>query len=555
MSAVKSSKVIDVCIIGSGAGGGVMAQQLAEAGIDVVVLERGSERGPADFLKQDELSNMIRQTFFAPDYLESRRSAVNEKAVPGKYSLLAQTVGGSTVHWGSWSWRFRPDEFRVLSQDGALAGANLADWPISYEELEPYYAKAEQALGISGAAGSNPFGAPRQNAYPNPPHVYRPASRLIESGAKKMDLHPFPIPMAINSRVFGGRAKCMNGGLCAGFGCPVHAKASPLSIHLPAAVATGRCRVLPNSRAIEITVDQNNRARSVRYLDAQGKEQELHARQIIVACSSIASSHLLLLSKSARYPTGLANSSDQVGRNLMCHILSQTNFEMAEPSNSIAGPPGNIAIDDFHASDHAREFIRGAVIGEAIEPMPINAALKVGNYLGADPATKGKRAWGKPLREYLSKFPFLGGMISIGEDLPQASNRIDLDPEHRDIAGIAVPRITHKRHPNDIALGRYFEQRQIDIALAGGAKKAWATDFSQYSTESGHLMGTCRMGNDPKTSVLNRWCRTHDVENLWVIDGSFFPTSGGYNPTLTIFANAYRVADYFIREVKRLEVR
>jgi choline dehydrogenase-like flavoprotein len=550
MTAIRNIKIVDVCIIGSGAGGGVMAQQLAEAGIDVVVLERGSERGPAEFLQQDELSNMIRQTFFAPDYLESRRSDSSEKAIPGKYTMLAQTVGGSTVHWGSWSWRFRPDEFRTLSHEGAIAGANLADWPLSYDELEPYYAKAERVLGISGTAGSNPFGAPRQSAYPNPPHVYRPASRLIESGAKKLSLHPFPIPMAINSRVYGGRAKCMNGGACAGYGCPVHAKASPLSIHLPAAMATGRCRVLPNSRAIEITVDTNNRARSVRYLDANGNEHELRARQIIVACSSIASSHLLLLSKSARYPTGLANSSDQVGRNLMSHIFSQVDFEMAEPSLSIAGPPGNIAIDDFHASDATRGFIRGAVIGEAIEPTPLGVALKAGNYLG-----NAKRAWGKPLREYLGKFPYIGGMISIGEDLPVASNRVDIDPDHRDAAGIPLPRITHKRHANDLAMARYFEQRQIDIALAGGAKKAWATDYSKYSTESGHIMGTCRMGNDPKTSVLNRWCRTHDIENLWVVDGSFFPTSGGYNPTLTIFANAYRVADYFIRQVKRQQVR
>lgn len=550
MTAVQIPQTADVCIVGSGAGGAVMAQQLAAAGIDVVVLERGRDLGPGDFMAQDELSNMVRQNFFAPDYLESQRESADDKATPGKFSLLAQTVGGSTVHWGSWSWRFRPDEMRVLTTEGAVAGANLADWPISYEELEPYYTLAEQAYGVSGSAGANPFGAPRQAAYPNPPHVYRPASRLIAAGAGKLGLHAFPIPMAINSRVYGDRAKCMNGGLCAGFGCPIHAKASALSVHLPAAIATGRCRVLPDSRAVEITVDANNRARGVRYLDGEGREHELHARQVVVACSSVASAQLLLLSRSARHPTGLANSSDQVGRNLMCHVFAQVNFEMEQVANSFAGPPGNIAVDDFHASDARRGFIRGAVIGEAMEAMPILSALKAGNYLGAQ-----RRAWGRPLRDYIGKFPFIGGMVSIGEDLAVAGNRVDLDPDHRDAAGIPLPRITHRRHANDFKLAQYFEQRMLALAQAGGAKKTWATDFTTVKTGSGHIMGTCRMGNDPKTSVLTRWCRTHDVDNLWVVDGSFFPSSGGYNPTLTIVANAYRVAAYFIEQARRLDLK
>jgi len=544
------NKIFDVCIVGSGAGGGVMAQQLAAAGIEVALMERGRNLGPADFLAQDELSNMIRQDFFAPDYLESQRSEAGETAQLGKFSLLAQTVGGSTAHWGSWSWRFRPDEFRVLSSEGAIDGSSIADWPVAYEEMEPFYGMAEQALGIAGSAGSNPFEAPRKNAYPNPPHVYRPASRLIESGAKKMGLHPFPTPMAINSRVYGDRAKCMNGAFCAGFGCPVNAKASTLAIHIPAALATGRCHLFAQSRVVEILVGDKGRVRGVRYLDAQGREQELLARQVILAGGSIASAQLLLLSKSARFPNGLANRSDQVGRNLMCHVFAQVNFEMDSVANSFAGPPGNIAIDDFHASDRKRGFARGAVIAEAIESMPISSALKAANYLGA-----GRRAWGQPLSEYLAKFPYIGGLIAIGEDMPVSSNRVDLDPTLRDAAGIPVPRITHKRHDNDIRLVRYFEQRMAEIAKAGGAKKTWSTDFTGVKTGSGHIMGTCRMGDDPECSVLNRWCRTHDVDNLWVVDGSFFPSSGGYNPTLTIFANSYRVARYFIEQAKRLDVR
>lgn len=527
-----------------------MAAELSAAGMETVVLERGPERTSGEFMAQNELTNLIRRDFFTPDYCESQRAGANEQAVPGKYSLLAQTLGGSTVHWGAWSWRYRPDEMRLLSHEGPIAGANLADWPISYAELAPYYSKAEQVLGVAGRAGSNPFEAKRDNDYPNPPHVYRPASRLIEAGARALGLQPFPLPMAINSRVYGDRAKCMNGGQCAGFGCPVQAKASPLVIHLPAAVTTGRCRVITGARALEVTLNKQGRARGVRYLTRDGVETEIHARQVIVAGGSIASAQLLQMSRSTSFPKGLANNNDQVGRNLMCHVFSLVNFEMEGNSNSAIGPPGNIAVDDYHPSDPNRGFHRGAVIGEAMESTPIVSALKAGNYLGSK-----QRAWGKPLSDYLSRFPRIGGLMAIGEDLPVADNRVDLDPTHRDAADIPLPRITHTWHDNDLRLARYFENRMIEIAQAGGAVKTWTTDCTQIKTGSGHIMGTCRMGNDPETSVLDRWCRTHEVDNLWVVDGSFFPTSGGYNPTLTIFANAYRVAAHFIEQAKRLDLR
>lgn len=539
---------VDVCIIGSGAGGGVMAAELTRAGIDVVLLERGPERTSADFLQQDEVANVLRQDFFAPGYRETLRSHEAETARPGRYSLLAQTLGGSMVHWGAWSWRFRPDEMQALSRHGAVDGANLADWPVDYAELEPFYARAEQALGVAGRAGANPFEAKRREEYPNPPHVYRPSSRLIESGARELGLHPFPLPMAINSRAWDNRPKCMNGGQCAMYGCPINAKASPLVVHIPAALATGRLKLMTGTRALEIAVDREGRARTVHYRAADGSTGELRARQVVVAGGSIASAALLLGSRSARFPQGLANGSDQVGRNLMCHVFALLNFEMREPSLAQYGPPGNIGVDDFHPSDPARGFVGGAVFGEAIDPWPIGSALKSADYL------RGQRAWGEPLSRYLERYTHYCGMVSIGEDLPLATNRIDLDPEHRDADGLPLPRITHARHPNDLALAKFMEERMREIAEAGGALKTFASDYTRAGTASGHIMGTCRMGNDPRTSVLDRWCRTHEVPNLWVVDGSFFPSSGGYNPTLTIVANAYRVAAHFVAEARRLNL-
>lgn len=545
---MKVGTIVDVCIVGSGAGGGVMAAELARAGIEVVLLERGPERNTVDFLHQDELANMVRQDFFAPGYRETLREHADQEAKPGHYSMLAQTLGGSMVHWGAWSWRFRADEMRVLSRDGGVPGANLADWPIDYAELEPFYTLAEQALGVSGRAGSNPFETTRSAGYPNPPHVYRPSSRLIESGAHKLGLHPFPSPLAINSRAYDGRAKCMNGGQCAGFGCPVNAKASPLAIHIPLARATGKVQIITGARALEITVDAESRARAVVYRTAEGATREVRARHVIVAAGSIGSAALLLASRSARFPQGLANGSDQVGRNLMCHVFAYLNFDMREPSLAQFGPPGNVAVDDHHPSDAARGFVGGAAICEAINPLPIVHAAKFADYL------QGQRRWGEGLSRYLERYPNYCGMIAIGEDLAQASNRVDLDPVHRDADGVALPRITQARHPNDLALVRFMEERMREIADAGGALKTFTTDYIGAGTASGHIMGTCRMGGDPRVSVIDRWCRSHEVPNLWVVDGSFFPSSGGYNPTLTIVANAYRVAAHFVAEARRLNL-
>jgi len=221
---------------------------------------------------------------------------------------------------------------------------------------------------------------------------------------------------------------------------------------------------------------------------------------------------------------------------------------MSEPSLAQFGPPGNVAVDDHHPSDAARGFVGGAAICEAINPLPIVHATKFADYL------HGQRSWGEGLSHYLERYPYCCGMIAIGEDLAQASNRVDLDPVHRDADGVALPRITLARHPNDLALARFMEERMREIADAGGALKTFATEYASAGTGSGHIMGTCRMGTDPRVSVIDRWCRSHEVPNLWVVDGSFFPSSGGYNATLTIVANAYRVAAHFVAEARRLNL-
>jgi choline dehydrogenase-like flavoprotein len=540
--------MVDVCVIGTGAAGGVWIEACTRAGLDVVALERGPELGPRDFLEHDELTNIHQGRGFAADWQDTLRETETERARPGRSTMLAQCVGGGTAHWGSWSWRFREDEFRVLSTEGAIEGANLADWPIDYATLAPWYDAAERRLGIAGNAGANPFEPPRDQPYPNPPHPPRMASLAVEQGARALGYHPFPTPLAINSRPYDGRAACLNGGQCSNFGCPVAAKASTLAIHLPAAQRTGRLDLRSETRVVELVSGPDGRVRMARTIDRDGREGEVHARTFVLAAGSIGSAHLLLLSRSARHPHGLANDSGLVGRNLMFHIFAYVGFELPGLSKGALGPNGMVAIDDLHPSDPKRGFVRGAVIAEAAEPGPLWAAYKAPEYLG-----RSQGVWGRDLKDYLRRFPHLGALIAIGEDLPRHGNRIDLDPDHVDASGLPLARITHQAHPNDLALADGFSSSMQEIARAAGATKVWDYDFRAAKGGTGHLMGTCRMGDDPDRSVIDAFARAHAHPNLYIPDASGFPTSGGYNPTLTIFANAARTAAAFLERRKRGE--
>lgn len=548
-------EIFDVCVIGTGAGGGVMLKELTAAGMRVVALERGPHLSLAQF-SDDELAIMWRDTLFSPDQLETYRIDENSGSEQGRFNAIAHCVGGTMTHWAAWSWRFRPDEFKVLSTEGAVEGASLADWPIDYEELEPYYEKAEWEFGVSGDANANPFEAARKKGYPNPPHPPKVSGESVAKGARKLGYTPFPTPMAINSRPYDGRAACMYGGSCQQFGCPIHAKATPFSVLIPKALATGKLDLRADAMVFEIPVDEDGRARGARYLDSSGAAHEVRARQVIVAGGAIGTPHLLRLSTSSKFPNGLGNGSGQVGRNLTFHVHNLVQYLMDEPSMTWTGLESHVAIDDFHASDSKRGFIRGGVVGE----VNFGSKLPIMHGLGGVGFPGLERQWGSGFKDYLRTFPRVVGMASILEDLPMESNTIDLDPEVRDKYGLAVPRITHRQHPNDLAMLAWYGKRMREIAEASGGKQIWdpyvpnLTGLKPDEAMKGsgaHFHGTCRMGDDPKASAVDRWCRSHEVPNLWVVDGSVFPTSGGYNPTLTILANAYRVADHFVAEAQR----
>jgi choline dehydrogenase-like flavoprotein len=532
-----------------------MVQELTEAGFRVVALQRGPLLTAADFLNNDELEVVVRDTLFSPDQVETWRPDESTPAVKGRFNYVAHCVGGTMTHWAAWSWRFRPDDFNVLSTVGPVAGASLADWPYTYEDLAPWYDKAERDFGVAGDARANPFGAPRTSDYVLPPHPPRGSSRLFSRGARKLGYTPFPVPMAINSREYGGRAGCMYGGACQQYGCSVHAKATTFSVCIPRARATGKLDLRPNSMAVEITLGADGRARSVRYLDGQRREQEVFARWIVVAGNAIGTPQLLLSSKSAKFPDGLANSSGLVGKNLTYHHVAFVAYLAEEPTFHFTGLETHAGIDDLHRSDPKRGFIRGGVIADMNMSckQPIMYAT-----LHHDGREATKRGWGTGYKDYLRGFSRAGGIVSILEDLPMESNRVDLDPEIKDGFGLAAPRITHRQHANDIAMNRWYTERQLEIAEAAGVAEKWViSSFAVSDTNpmpgSAHFHGTCRMGSDPARSVVDPWCRAHDVPNLFVVDSSVLPTSGGYNPTLTILANAYRAADHFVRTVRTMD--
>ena len=336
----------------------------------------------------------------------------------------------------------------------------------------------------------------------------------------------------------------------------IHAKATSLSVCIPRALATGRLDLRAPARVFELPVGADGRVRGARYLDAQGREQEVRARHVVVSCGAIGSPHLLLLSRSGRFPDGLANSSGLVGRHLTMHHHAAVRLVMDEPALGVTGIEVYRAIDDWHASDPKRGFIRGGVVAEinSFTRQPIGYAL-TGR---GDPALT--RGWGAPLKRYLREFPRAITIGSILEDLPMAENRVDLDPDVKDAQGIPVARITHRQHPNDIAMNALVRAAhrgaraglQAGVELAGAAARPHARSTRRRRC-AGARTCTAPAGwaRIPSKSVLDPFCRAHDVPNLWVVDGSCFPTAGGYNPTLTLLANAYRVADHFVGEASR----
>jgi choline dehydrogenase-like flavoprotein len=538
---------VDFLVIGAGAAGSVMAKELSAGGFRVVVLEQGPYLREKDF-RHDELGNYFHHALTNDPKLRPNtfRKLESEKAKRKPVVTYGSMVGGGTVHFTANYWRFHEIDFTERSKLGAISGTGFADWPIVYKDLEPYYTKAEEELGVSGQAGASPFDPWRSKPYPLPPLPIKSSGVLFERGARKLGLHPFPAPLAILSRPYRGRNECLHCGFCEGFGCEVRAKSSPLATVIPAAEQTGRCEIRPGCYVRKIEVDTAGRAAGAVYFDAQRKEVFQRAKAVVVCCNGSETPRLLLMSKSKHFPIGLANRNGLVGKYLMFDSGSFCGGLFEHPLNDFKSVHVSRLLHDFYDSDPRRGFYGGGGIDARFDFYPIMFAM---GGLPAD-APKWGAAFKQTLREYYTRSMYL---LSHSTTLPLESNSISLDPELKDAWGLPAMRVTYKNHPDDLKTMQFLLDRQMEILEAAGARKRWAYPVEEL-TEGVHLLGTCRMGNDPRTSVVNASHRTHDVPNLYLVDGSSFVTSGRNQPTCTIQALAYRAADLLVKSARRGEV-
>lgn len=510
-----------VVVIGSGAGGGTLANELAQQGIDVVVLEAGKLHTTADFLA-DEWASFSQLSWLDPRTTSgSFRLARDFSGLP---AWIVKAVGGTTVHWAGASLRFQSHEFAARSTYGEIEGASLLDWPLTYAELAPYYEHAERRMGVTRTNGNK--GLPGNNNF-----------KVMYAGAEKLGYSCNTGHMAINSEPRDGRAACQQRGFCFQ-GCKTGAKWSTLYTELPAGIATGHLELRPESHVARIEHDDAGRASAVIYFDAEGNERRQKARLVAVAGNAIETPRLLLNSASAHFPDGLANGSGQVGRNYMRHMTGSVYATFDEPVHMYKGTTMAGIISDESHHDPERGFVGGYEMETLSLGLPFMAAF-------LDPGS-----WGPKFTGALDQYDHMAGMWLVGEDLPQASNRITLNGEVSDRFGLPVANVHYDDHANDVAMREHAYRQGGELYRAVGAREVY--EVPPYP--STHNMGTCRMSERPEDGVCNAHGRSHEVPNLFISDGSQFTTSAAENPTLTIVTLALRQAEHIGRLMQRGEV-
>jgi choline dehydrogenase-like flavoprotein len=539
------SETVDFVIVGSGAAGGIIAKELSTAGFSVVVLEQGPRLTETEF-DHDEFGTFMQSKLANNPATQPQtfRATPSDKPRKAQALIYGRLVGGSNAHFTGNFWRLRPSDFNEASVLGGVPGTGHVDWPITYDELEPYYTKAEWELGVSGEPG--PFDPPRSRPYPMPPLPVKSSGVLLEKGARALGLHPQSTPLAINSQFYNGRPACQHCGFCLFFMCEFRSKSTSMVTMLPVAEATGRCEIRPGSYVARVETDRAGRATGVAYFDAQKRLQLQRAKAVVLCANGGETPRLLLNSESSRFPNGLANSSGVVGKHLMFNTYYGVNAQFEHPVNEFKSVQNTRMVLDFYDTDPKRGFYGGGGIDARFGKYPIIFALG-----GLPP---GSPTWGeafaRSLAEQFSRTMFFG---THGTSLPLEANSVTIDPALKDAWGLPCIRVTYKDHPDDLKNAAFLTSQAVQIAQAAGALKTWAEPI-EPQTQSVHLLGTCRMGNDPKTSVVDRYNRTHDVPNLFICDGSSMVTSSRGQPTETISALAFRAGEHIAAFAKRGEI-
>ncbi|TIQ22288.1 MAG: GMC family oxidoreductase [Mesorhizobium sp.] len=501
-----------VVIIGSGAGGGTLGNELAQKGIDVVILEAGARHEYKDFVNDEW------DSFSQLAWTDKRTTSGDwrvAKDFPNLPAWIVKAVGGSTTHWAGASLRFQEHEFKTLSTYGKQEGANLLDWPITLAELEPYYAKAEDKLGVT--LTNNIPGLPGNNNF-----------KVMKAGADKLGYKECHTGrMAINSEPRDDRNACQQTGFCFQ-GCKWGAKWSTLYSEIPKGEATGHLEVRPNAMAIKINHDASGKVTGVVYADKGGRLREQKARIVALAGNSIESPRLLLNSASSQFPDGLANSSGQVGKNYMRHTTGSVYAIFDKPVHMYRGTTMAGIIRDEARNDPSRGFVGGYELETLSIGLPFMAAF-------LNPG-----GWGRSFTTALDHYDHMAGMWIVGEDMPREENRITLHADIKDEHGMPVANVHFDDHANDTAMRNHAYKQGSALYEAVGATRTLPTP----PYPSTHNLGTNRMSEKAADGVVNKHGQAHDIKNLFVSDGSQFTTGGAENPTLTIVSLAIRQAEY-----------
>ena len=542
---------VDFVIVGSGAAGGIMARELAAAGHSVVVLEQGPHLRAADF-RHDEWgydNNFDLMWNQRKGHPQTFRKNENETAqIRDSVCGYAHNVGGSSVHFSGNFWRFRPIDFMEASVRGGVPGTNFADWPIRYEDLEPYYSRVDWEIGVSGLQGS--WDPPRSRDYPCPPMPVKSSGVIMERAAQQLGLTAYPAPVAILSQPHNGRPGCIHCGFCNGYGCEVDAKSSSMATMIPEALASGNCELRTGCTVNQVVTNEQGRVTEVSYWEEDGTEQAQRARAVILCANGAETPRLLLLSANNQFPDGLANSSGMVGRNLMFNGYTTVAGLFEEPVNDWKSIPATRVIHDYYTLDPELGFYGGGGI-DSRHP----ARGLPGGFAGFSSFVFGGASWGSEFKTNVRhQFSHSAAFDGHTTSLPLDSNNITLDPEVTDKWGRAAIRCTYMDHPDDIETMRFFYERSVELMEAAGA-----SNINGFYPETGqegnvHLLGTCRMGDDPASSVIDAAHRTHDIPNLFLCDGSSLVTSGRGQPTMTIMALAFRAADLINQAAQRGEI-
>lgn len=529
---------VDVLIIGAGASGAAAAWNLSNLNLKIVCLEQGEHTNPANYpstkigwelFKNNEYHVSPNVRKLKSDY------PINDSSSPIAIANY-NAVGGSTILYSGHFPRFHPSDFKVKSLDGVAD-----DWPLDYNELEPFYDLNDKMTGVSGLSGDP--------AYP-PIEIYQqaiPLGKLGETmgnGFNKLGWHWWPSYSAIITREIHGRGKCINLGPC-NMGCPQGAKSSVDVTYWPIALKNG-VELRTQSRVREITVNDKGLATGAIYYNAKGEECIQKAKIVIIACNGVGTPRLLLNSKSKLFPNGLANRSGLVGQNLMLHPLGYVEGTFDEMLDSNIGPHGCcIQSQEFYETNAERGFVRGYTMQILRGPGPVETAT-------SGLLRKEIQIGHQHHEQFDSKLGRTIGMGIIVEDLPETHNNVTVDPELTDTNGIPAPKVNYTLSDNSKKMLAHGLSKGVEVMEAAGAKKT--LKFGPVKNTGWHLMGTAKMGNDPNKSVVNKWGNSHDVSNLFIVDSSIFVTSGGVNPASTLQALSLYITNQIIKNRNNLIV-